>query len=253
MSEIQHKDLVILCSYRISPLQLPLTMPGPLFVVGSGPMIGSHIARLFAKHGFSQVALFSRSTSNLARDASFVTSAAPSTSVQTYAADVTDHVALTTALETAVNEIGVPEVLIYNAARINYGSFGQYPTDEILVDFKVPSLGLYTTASVLLPHLQALAKSSPEAHPALFVTSSTLIHQPFAPVFSLSMAKAAQASLVKLLAAENEGVVHVALVTIDGQVTPEEQVNNPANIATKFWELYQQKKGSWEFEMKCGW
>lgn len=227
--------------------------PGPIFIVGSGPMIGSHIARLFATHGFTHVALFSRSTSNLSRDATFVTSAAPSASVHTYAADVTDNAALTTALEKAVAEVGVPEVLVYNAARIKYGMFGQYTPEDILVDFKVPNLGLYTTASVMLPHLQALAKSQPDAHPALFVTSSPLIHQPFAPVFSLSMAKAAQASLVKLLAADNEGVVHVALVTVGGQVTPEEKVNNPPNIATKFWELYEQRKGSWAFEMRCDW
>ena len=47
------------------------------------------------------------------------------------------------------------------------------------------------------------------------------------------MAKAAQANLVKLLAAENERVVHVALVTVGGQVTPLEKVHNPPNIATK--------------------
>ncbi|MCJ1391797.1 hypothetical protein MMC18_004664 [Xylographa bjoerkii] len=225
----------------------------PIFIIGSGPMIGSHVARLFATHGFTQVVLFSRSTSNLSRDASFVTAGIPSVSIHTYAADVTDQTALSSALEKAVIEVGAPEVVIYNAARINYGMFGQYSTADILEDFKIPNLGLYTTASVLLPHLQALAKSQPHAHPALFVTSSALIHQPFAPVFSLSMAKAAQASLTKLLAADNSDVVHVALVTVGGQVTPEEEVNNPANIATKFWELYEQKKGSWAFEMKCGW
>lgn len=230
-----------------------MTVSGSLFIVGSGPMIGSHVARLFATHGFNRIALFSRSPSNLSRDASFVTSAAPSATVHTYPADVTDHVALTAALESAVTQVGVPEVVVYNAARINYGSFGQYPPDDIIVDFKIPNLGLYTTASVVLPRLQALAKSNPDAHPALLVTSSALIHQPVAPVFSLSMAKAAQASLVKLLAAENEGVVHVALVTVGGQVSPEEEVNNPPNIATKFWDLYEQKRGSWDFEMKCGW
>ena len=67
------------------------------------------------------------------------------------------------------------------------------------------------------------------------------------------MAKAAQASLTKLLAGENKDLVLVALVIVGGQVTPEEKVNNPGNIATKFWELYEQKKGNWEFEMKCGW
>ena len=216
-------------------------------------MIGSHVARLFATHDFTHVALFSRSTTNLSRDASFVTSAVPSADVRTYAADVTDCTDLTTALEKAVSDLGPPEVVIYNAARINYGMFGQYSTDDMMTDFKIPNFGLYNTAKVLLPHLQALAKTHPDAHPALFVTSSALIDQPVAPVFSLSMAKSAQASLVKLLAADNKDVVHVALVTVGGQVSFVEKVRNPANIATKFWELYEQRKGSWEFEMKCGW
>ena len=150
-------------------------------------------------------------------------------------------------------EVGVLEVFVYNAACINYGMFGQYIIDDIFVDFKISNLGLYTTASVMMPHLQALAKSHSNAHPALYVTSSALIHQLFAPVFFLSMAKAAQASLVKLLAAENEGVVYVALVTVGGQVSAEEKVNNFFNIAIKFWDLYEQEKGSWELEMKCGW
>ena len=226
---------------------------GPIFIVGSGPMIGSHTARLFATRGFTHVALFARSTSNLSRDASFIASTASSAAVRTYVADVTDHAALTGALNKAVSEVGAPEVVVYNAARINYGEFGQYSPADILEDFKIPNLGLYTTASVLLPQLQALATSQPDAHPALFVTSSAVIHQPLAPVFSLSMAKTAQASLVKMLAAQNEGVVHVALVTVGGQVTPEEKVNNPPNIATKFWELYVQEKGKWDLEMKCGW
>ena len=138
-------------------------------------------------------------------------------------------------------------------ACINYGMFGQYSSEDIVEDFKIPNLGLYTTASKLLPHLQALAKSHPDAHPALFVTSSAIIHQPFAPVFSLSMAKAAQANMTKLLAEENKDIVHVALVTVGGQVSMEEKVDNPPNIASKFWELYEQKRGSWEFEIKCGW
>ena len=230
-----------------------MSSPGPIFVVGSGPIIGSHVARLFVTHSFTHIALFSRSSSNLSRDASFVTSAAPSASVHTYSADVLNPAAFKTSLEKAISEVGVPEVVVYNAVRIKYGTFEEYSVEDILEDFKIPNLGLYTTASVLLPHLQALAKSKPNAHPALFVTSGAIIHQPFAPVFSLSMAKAAQANLAKLLADQNKDVVHVALVTVGGVVTPEEKVNNPENIANKFWELYEQKKGSWEFEKKCGW
>ena len=216
-------------------------------------MIGSHVARLFAIKSFTKVGLFSRSSTNLDQDASFVTAAAPSAVVKTYPADVTDEVSLKSALEKAVIEVGAPEVVLYNAARITPSELGQYSTEDIVMDFKIPNLGLYTTAYVVIPHLQELAKANPGAHPALYVTSGAIVHKPLAFVFSLSMAKTAQASLVKVLAEENEGKVHVAMVTVGGVVSPEEPERNPENIATKFWELYQEDKGSWSFEKRCGW
>jgi len=232
-------------------------MPNTIFIIGTGPMIGAHTARHFALQTFTSVALIARSPANLSNSTTFITDAAPSTTVKTYPADVTDASALTSALTTAVSDLGPPEVVLYNAARINYGTFPAYAPSDILEDFKIPNLGLYATAAVLLPHLRGLAEKDPSgAHPSLFVTSGAIVHQPFAPVFSLSMAKAAQASLCKLLAAENGGLVHVAMVTVGGVVGMEEKVNNPGNIAGKFWELWEQKKGvgdGWEFEMKCGW
>ena len=225
---------------------------GSLFVVGSGPLIGSHTARLFARNAFTSIALISRSQSSLDRDAAFVACAVPSAKVSTYTADVTSHSELTDALNRAVDELGPPEVVLYNAARIKYGTFGQYSVEDMVEDYKVPNLGLYTTASLLLPHLQALAKSKPSAHPALFVTSGYIIHQPSGSAFSLGMAKAAQANLTKLLAEENKGLVHVALVTVGGKVSLDEEVRNPENIAGRFWELYMQEKGEWDFELKCG-
>lgn len=225
----------------------------PIFVIGSGSMIGSHVAHLFATKGFWNVALFARSPSNLSRNASFISSATPLTSVHTYVADITNDAALRAALEEALSELGTPEVVVYNAARNLPNYYGQYSPADIIEDFKLLNLGLYTTASVLLPHLYALAECYPDTHTALFVTSEAIVHQSLATMASLSMAKAAQTSLTKILAAGIEDVVHVALVTIGGHVSPEEEVNNPAHIATAFWKLYEQKKGDWQFEMKCGW
>ncbi|CAD6447464.1 185c0014-42a1-4bc6-9030-ae45f251e986-CDS [Sclerotinia trifoliorum] len=188
-----------------------MSAPGPLFIIGTGPMIGSHIPRLFATH--------------------------------TYTADVTDTPGLTNALQKALKEVGSPEVVIYNAARVSYGKFGEYNEEDILEDFKIPNLGLYTTAKILLPALQALGKKKVDSHPALFVTSSPIVYQPFAPVFSLSMAKAAQANLVRGLIELVRDEVHVALVMVGGPVGEEEPVNNPEYIASKFWELWEQNKG----------
>lgn len=226
-----------------------MSSPGPLFIIGTGPMIGSHVPRLFATHSFTRIALFARSTETLKASSDFITDAVSSVSVHSYQADVTDHVTFKSVLEKAIKEVGSPEVVLYNAARINYGNFGDYTEEDILEDFKIPSLGTYTAAKVLLPHLQALAKEKPGSHPSFFVTSSPIIYQAFAPVFSLSMAKAAQANLVKFLAQENKDVIHVGLVMIGGPVSPEEPVNNPKNIANFVLKLWEQKKGNWVSEI----
>jgi len=129
---------------------------------------------------------------------------------------------------------------------------GEYPPEDIVQDFKIPNLGLYNTATVLLPHLQALAKSNPDSHPSLFVTSGAVIYRPLAKIFSFSMAKSAQATLTRILADENKGVVHVALVPVGGTVSFEEELLNPTNIVPKSLGLYEQKKGSWWFEKRIG-
>lgn len=59
-----------------------------------------------------------------------------------------------------------------------------------------------------------------------------VVHQPRAPVFSLSMAKTAPASLARILAYDNEDE-YVPIVTVSGVVSFEEK-GNPLNIATKF-------------------
>ena len=167
--------------------------------------------------------------------------------------DVTDHAALCTSLEEAITEIGAPEVVVYNAALVRGSKFGDYSTEKILEDFKVPNLGLYTTATVLLPYLRKIGQTNPKAHPALFVTSGAIIHEPFAPVFSLSMAKTAQASLVKSIRDANMGIVHVALVTVGGPVGEGEGNIRPGDVAERFWELYGQERERWEFEVRVGW
>jgi hypothetical protein len=50
--------------------------------------------------------------------------------------------------------------------------------------------------------------------------------------------------LAKRLKEENRHVLHAAAVTICRRMAPEEEVNNPADIATKFGELSEQKDRS---------
>ncbi|KAI4185566.1 MAG: hypothetical protein L6R41_004046 [Letrouitia leprolyta] len=184
------------------------------------------------------------------------TQAAPSVKITTYRTDVTDPAAFTQILEKAVAELGNPEVVIYNAARINLPAppfaHSAYSDTDVVTDFSIPRLGLRTTAQVLLPALRASA-SGGAVHAALWVTCGAIIHNPIPMLWSLCMAKSAQVSLVKSIAKEEGGKVHVALLTIGGQVSMEEKVNNPPVIAESLLKLWGQGKEQWVLEMKHGW
>jgi len=43
--------------------------------------------------------------------------------------------------------------------------------------------------------------------------------------------------------------VHCALLNIAGQVSEDDKVFNPTNLAEKFWELYDQEKEAWTLDL----
>lgn len=65
------------------------------------------------------------------------------------------------------------------------------------------------------------------------------------------MVKAAQKNMVqsmaKLFAPRG---VHVGLITVGGPVDPSSETLNPANIASRTWELFEQPKGQQTLEIE---
>jgi len=111
--------------------------------------------------------------------------------------------------------------------------------------------GLYIVAQWCIPKLQALAKSSPSSKPSLLVTNSVLYKCPLPPFFSLTITKAAQRALVDCMyQTYKESGVHCGLVSVGGQVSPENKYLNPESIAKKTWGLFDQPKESWELEVE---
>jgi hypothetical protein len=102
------------------------------------------------------------------------------------------------------------------------------------------TLGLYTVACILMPHLVSLAAETNHT-PSLIVTSGGLYKNPWHPYFSLSLSKASQFSLTQSLSqAFSKQGVHVAAVVVHGLVNPESEIFNPKMIAKVFWQLYEQ-------------
>ncbi|RZT87983.1 NADP-dependent 3-hydroxy acid dehydrogenase YdfG [Pseudonocardia sediminis] len=210
-----------------------------VFVLGAGPGIGTAVARRFAREGFD-VGLLARSPETLSRAASSVGSAAGSAGrVVTADADVTDEAALHAALERLVGELGVPDVLVYNAAIIQADGIGDLDAAGHRDAWAVNVVGAVSAASFLLPRMSGtflLTGGMPEPLPQLT---------------SLSLGKAGVRALVSLLDRQFAPDVHVATVTVCGPVAPG-TAYDPDDIAEHYWALHTQPAGSWEHEVRHG-
>ncbi|KAG6005382.1 hypothetical protein E4U43_000595 [Claviceps pusilla] len=224
-------------------------MPRALIVIGCGPGIGVHVASYFASQGFSKIALMARNQDQLKKDCETVKKARADATVKTYAVDVTDSAALRRVLADIKDDLGPPEAVFFNAARVRPSTLLEVEDEELLYDYKISTVALHQTAKWAIPQLIDLAKEDHSARPSLLVTSTHLPWDPEPSSFVLSIAKAAQRNLTESLAKvfHCEGV-HFGLVTLAGMVTPKNTVLNPENVAKKTYELYAQEQGSWALE-----
>lgn len=111
-----------------------------IIVLGSGPGIGVATASHFAAQGFN-IALVSRNAQRLQDDAAKVSKAATQgVKVKTFSCSTGDHVALKKTLEQIHSELGDPEVVFVNAARVGFSEFGKFTPDELVDDFKVRAI-----------------------------------------------------------------------------------------------------------------
>lgn len=206
-----------------------------VFVIGAGPGIGTAVARRFAREGFD-VGLLARSPGTLSRAASSVGSA---TRVATAAADVTDEAALHAALARLVEDLGVPDVLVYNAAVIRADGIGDLDAAGHRDAWAVNVVGAISTAAFLLPRMAG----------TFLLTGG--MPDPLPQLTSLSLGKAGVRALVPLLDRQFAPDVHVATVTVCGPVAPG-TAYDPDDIAEHYWRLHTQPAGEWEHEVRHG-
>ena len=223
-----------------------------LLIVGSGPGIGLAVGRLFAQKQFNRVAIISRDSQRLEKDKQSIISAAEGKSleVRTHSLDVAELPALRTTLD-ELKDFGTPECIFFNAARVRPSPLLQADTKEIEYDFQITNLALYEVAKWAMPALTSLAKSTPDARPSIIVTSSMLHIYPIPDMFSLSMTKAAQRTLVRCLSDRYapQGV-HCALISVGGVVDDKNDTVSAKTIAESIWAVYRQERGSFTFDVE---
>ena len=205
-------------------------------MVGVGPGIGLAVARRFVREGMS-AGLIARSEATLKPAAEALGSA----DVLQATADVTDEVALRTALDRVVEAYGVPDVVVYNAALIQADRIGDLTAQQYLDAWAVNVVGAITTAAQLAPAMAERGSGS------FLITGGMPLPKP--DYASLSLGKAGIRTLVTLLHQQyGEAGVHAASITVSGGVAPGSSWD-PDDIANHYWRLHTQTPAEWIHEL----
>jgi len=221
----------------------------PLCIVaGVGPGNGLSLCNRYYKEGY-RVAIIARDLSRLidladGRDGIFP-----------FACDLsnTDHII--EVFSAITDELGTPEVVIYNAGSGVFGPASEVSLNDFEETWKINALGLLSVANLLTPDMIANGGGS------LLVTGATASLRGGANFAAFSSAKAAQRNLTQSLARSlgSQGI-HVALVIIDGIIDmprtrarfadkPDDYYMQPDAIADTYYHLSQQEKSAWTFEI----
>lgn len=197
-------------------------------IVGAGPGVGRATALHFGRADY-RVLLISRQSDKLHQLIDEL--AQIGLNVESAIADVTDSAALTRILR-AENTLAV---LHYNAFAARAQSVLLDTPTAFQSDFDVNVGGLLTAVQAGLPALE-------EQQGSILVTGGGLAQYPHPDYASLSVGKAAQANLANSLsqALQPKGI-YVGLLQINGFVSEQDAVHNPANIASQFWQMNDQR------------
>ncbi len=217
-------------------------------VTGVGPGNGAALTRRFASDGY-RVAMLARTAPALEEIARQVPGA------RGYATDVSDASAVGETFRRVREELGPVEVLIHNAGSGVFGSFLDVTAEQLEESWRTNALALFLCGREGVTDMLERGRG---AIVAIGATASLRGGPNFA---AFAPAKAAERSLAqsmaRLLAPKG---IHVAHVVIDGVIDtprtrqffrdrPDAFFLQPQAIAETVFQLVQQDRSSWSFEL----
>ncbi len=213
---------------------------GTAVIVGVGPGLGLALARTFANAGHP-VALLGRDAARL--DSYVAALDTPVRAARGYIADAAEPGQLRAAIQSAITDLGAPDVLIYNAAVLRPDTPTDGDDDGWAHAFAVNVLGAKVAAETVHPALR-------DSRGSLLFTGGGLALEPSPQYASLSVGKAALRAYVQTLHAQLAGTgVHATSVTITGHIGGGEERFDPTVLAQAYLDLHHQPPADWQPEL----
>jgi NAD(P)-dependent dehydrogenase (short-subunit alcohol dehydrogenase family) len=221
-------------------------------VLGVGPGLGAAIARRFAGEGFA-VALMARREESVAAVREEIEDGGGE--AQPIPTDATDPDSVAASFERIRNDLGDPEVFVYNAGAFQMGGVLEVSPAQFDECFRANCAGAFYAAREVLP---AMVEAG---HGTILLTGASAALRGKARFSALAVGKFGLRALAQSMAREfGPQGIHVSHVIIDGQInTPsiqemmpdreEHTLLSPDAIAETYWQLHSQDRTAWTLEL----
>ena len=212
-------------------------------IVGAGRGLSASLARRFAGAGL-RVAL-------AARDASKLAPLCTETGASAFACDAQDEAQVARLFEAVERQMGVPDVVAYNASARARGPFTTLAAEDVRRTLIVSAFGAFLVAQRAVPAMLA------QGFGAILLTGASASVKGYAESAPFAMGKFALRGLAQSMARElaPKGI-HVAHFVIDGAIRPsgrDDPTNamlDPDAIADTYMHVLAQARSAWTWEVE---
>ena len=209
-------------------------------IVGVGEGLSASLARLFAREGI-RVALAARKIEKLG-------ALCTETGARAFACNATDPGEVERLFGLVEREMGVPDLVVYNASARARGSFVDLVPAEVAQAIAVSAFGGFLVAQ------QAVKRMLPNKHGAILFTGASASVKGYPQSAPFAMGKFALRGLAQSMAREfSPQGIHIAHFVIDGGIrsaTRSEHTDRPDSmldpdaIALNYWNVLQQPRSA---------
>src|ERR1700720_4201983 len=215
-------------------------------IVGAGDGLSASLARLFAGQGI-RVALAARGIEKLG-------ALCTETGARAFACNATEPDGVERLFGLVEREIGMPDVVVYNASGRARGPFVDLVAADVAQAMVVSAFGGFLVAQ------QAAVRMLPNRHGAILFTGASASVKGYAQSAPFAMGKFALRGLAQSMARElAPSGIHVAHVVIDGGIKSARRAESadkpdsmldPDAIAQTYLHLIAQPRSAWAWEVE---